>query len=143
MTSNTRRRLAVCALILFVGAVSVVCSLWTLAASRDRSVEELLLGAVAKTEYAPGYSNDGFFSIEYQMTGDEVLHVLGEPLDRRDTFVACIRTDNAGRKTYSEQPAVCWVYSRSPVHSSYVKRTICMDAEPGKVIHVTASFHWD
>jgi hypothetical protein len=143
MTRKTRRSLAICLLILFVGTVCLVCSLWALAASRDRSVEELLLGTVAKTEYAPGYSNRGFFSIKYRMTGDEVLQVLGEPLDRRDTFVAHIKTDETGRKTYSEQPAVCWEYSRSPVGSSYLKRAICMDAKTGKVIHVTASFHWD
>lgn len=72
------------------------------------------------TEYAPGYSDDAFSAVHAGMSGQRVLELLGEPLQR----------------VSSEGHAETWRYSRSPSDSHYGVRAIRLVEG-----HVVAVFH--
>lgn len=83
------------------------------------------------TEYAPGYSEAAFRSVQIGDSKEEVLALLGEPL-LAGTF------GTEGTPTWGE-----WLrYSRSPSGKNYLLRTIVLDSE-GRVLRVVSETYWD
>jgi len=77
------------------------------------------------TEYAPGYSDQAFRTIKVGMTTQEVLAILGPPLEAASL--------GGTRET--------WRWSRSPGDKSYRVRAIVFEA--GKVMKIKREFYVD
>lgn len=83
-----------------------------------------------KTHFAAGYSDRTFSSIRPGMTTNEVLRILGEPLDR---------------KTWSQWPEGYWNYSQAAPSSPsdhYHVRNVRF-AQDGLVSEVYKGFYFD
>jgi hypothetical protein len=65
------------------------------------------------TEYAPAFSEKGFRALRAPLRADEVVQVIGEPLEK-------IR-DGTGREF--------WTYSRSPSDTHYRRRRVVLLGE--------------
>lgn len=77
------------------------------------------------TEYAPGYSDEGFLRVRRGMSEQEVLAILGSPLGTVDLA----------------ESRQSWVYSRSPGHKSY--RVRCFVFEDRRVAEIIHEFYID
>ena len=82
------------------------------------------LAAIDDTEYSAGYSDRGFRQIKAGMTEQEVLALVGEPLD---TLISAV--------------GVGWRYTRSPQSHSYHMRQLMF--RDGRVSRVFREYYVD
>jgi hypothetical protein len=97
-------------------------------------VSIVLAAQFVDTEYAPGYSEAAFDSIQIGDSEEKVLAVLGEPIDR-----VTLDPSNCGDCT---QTMTFLAYSHSPSSASYVSRVIVID-DAGRVIEIRHEVYWD
>ncbi len=83
------------------------------------------------TEYAPGYSEAAFRSVQIGDSREDVIALLGEPL-----FVHTVGVE--GTETWGE-----WLrYSWSPSSKNYLVRQFMLDGE-GQVVKILSEVWWD
>ena len=80
------------------------------------------------TRYATGYSDGAISRVRAGMTGDEVLRILGEPLER---------------VTWSSWPEGEWKYSQPATSSGHYHLRTVRFSQDGKVSDVYKLFYFD
>ncbi len=90
---------------------------------------------ILPTEYSDWFSHQAFFSVQPDMTCDEVVALLGEPFHVADTMSWTIHTLPDGKKKKSGTPVYILYFSRSPTGSSDRIHSVTIEKATGTVRH--------